>query len=176
MRESQAWALDLAFELGLSVAGCAAASGLSPTEVWYAWSVRTGLPTPVDPIPSTVRKRCREVQRGWTEEIRLQAERGVTIREQSSTVRYRTDVRREQSKKDRANRTARERLARDAAEAGQVCGAVGDVPGGHADGRHRCGGGRDLHGSLWSTEGAAHLCGAPGAGDLPLGAVAEVAG
>ena len=87
MRVFQAWAVDLGFSLGMSIAGIAAAAGLSEQAVWEQWSIRTGLPTPTDPIPSVVRRRALEVRRGWTEEIRLQAEQGITIREQSAAVR-----------------------------------------------------------------------------------------
>lgn len=167
MRESQKWALELAFELGLSVAGCAAASGLSPTEVWYAWSVRTGLPTPVDPIPSTIRQRCREVQRGWTEDMRLQAERGITARASSHTIAYRLEARRAEYR--RYEQVRRERSESSTRPQG---GAVHHDPGGDPVGRRGGEGSLDRDRAEWDAEGSFGSGGSSGAGDLSDGALA----
>lgn len=171
MRESQRWALDVAFGVGLSVAGAAAASGLSLETVWVEWSKRTGLPTPFDPVPSTIAKRCREVQRGWSEEVRLLAWNGVTIRPQSTTVAYRQEARKAQTRKDHAARAERLRREKSESSIGSADRSEHHGPGGHAPG-----GCRD-HGPLdpgW--EGAASSGSAPGAGDLPVGIVGEIAG
>jgi hypothetical protein len=86
--------IDICFGVGLSVKTTAWVIGESTGLVWHEWSVRTGLPTPGDPPPSAIRRRAREVQRGWTDDLRQLAEYGCTQRPSSKTVGYRQIERR----------------------------------------------------------------------------------
>jgi len=100
--------IDICFGVGLSVKTTAWVIGESTGLVWHEWSVRTGLPTPGDPPPSAIRRRAREVQRGWTDDLRQLAEYGCTQRPSSKTVGYRQVERRAQQKKYDGNRKAKE--------------------------------------------------------------------
>jgi hypothetical protein len=62
--------VDICFGIGLSVKTTAWVVRDSVDRVWHEWSVRTGLPTPHDPISSVIEQRAKEVQAGWTEEQR----------------------------------------------------------------------------------------------------------
>lgn len=88
-------ALDICFGVGLSVRSTAWVIGESTDLVWHEWSVRTGLPTPKDPVGSVIAKRAKEVQQGWTEEQRQLAQFGCTARPSSKTCEYRQRHRRE---------------------------------------------------------------------------------
>jgi len=90
--------LDICFGVGLSVQSTAWVIRDSEERVWHEWSVRTGLPTPRDPASSVIRRRVREVQRGWTEDIRQLALYGCTQRQSSATVEYRQAERRQKQK------------------------------------------------------------------------------
>jgi len=85
--------IDLCFGLGLSVERTAWVCGESLSRCWHEWSVRTGLPTPADPTPSAIKRRAREVKRGWTEDLEILARHGITLRPSSETVRYRNEAR-----------------------------------------------------------------------------------
>lgn len=85
--------IDLCFGLGLSVERTAWVCGESLSRCWHEWSVRTGLPTPADPTPSAIKRRVREVKRGWTEELEILARHGITLRPSSEAVRYRNEAR-----------------------------------------------------------------------------------
>jgi len=98
--------IDICFAIGLSVKTTAWVIGESTGLVWHEWSVRTGLPTPGDPPPSAIRRREREVQRGWTDDLRQLAEYGCTQRPSSKTVGYRQVERRANQKRYDANRKA----------------------------------------------------------------------
>ncbi len=87
--------IDICLGVGLSIRSTAWVVGESVDLVWHEWSVRTGLPTPKDPVQSTIRKRAKEIQRGWTPELRQLAEHGCTARPSSRTVEYRQRHRRE---------------------------------------------------------------------------------
>ena len=101
-------ALDICFGVGLSVRSTAWVIRESEDLVWHEWSVRTGLPTPKDPVGSVIRRRAREVQRGWTEEQRQLAQFGCTMRPSSKTCEYRQRHRREIQKRYEAKRKAKE--------------------------------------------------------------------
>ena len=101
-------ALDICFGVGLSVRSTAWVIRESEDLVWHEWSVRTGLPTPKDPVGSVIRRRAREVQRGWTDEQRQLAQFGCTARPSSSTCEYRQRHRREIQKRYEAKRKAKE--------------------------------------------------------------------
>ena len=81
--------IDICLGVGLSIRSTAWVVGESVDLVWHEWSVRTGLPTPKDPIGSVIQQRAKEVQAGWTEEQRQLAQFGCTARPSSSTVQYR---------------------------------------------------------------------------------------
>jgi hypothetical protein len=100
--------LDICFGVGLSVRSTAWVIRESEERVWHEWSVRTGLPTPKDPVGSVIRRRAREVQRGWTEELRQMASLGCTMRPSSKTCEYRQAQRRENQKRYDANRKAKQ--------------------------------------------------------------------
>jgi len=85
--------LDICFGVGLSVKETARVVGEATGVVWHESSRRTGLPTPTDPGLSVIRKRAREVQRGWDQVQRVQARNGITERPSSSTVDYRNQNR-----------------------------------------------------------------------------------
>lgn len=101
-------ALDICFGVGLSVKTTAWVIRESEELVWHEWSVRTGLPTPKDPVVSVIRKRAMEVQKGWTEEQRQLAQFGCTARPSSKTCEYRQRHRREIQKRYEANRKAKQ--------------------------------------------------------------------
>ena len=100
--------VDICFGIGLSVKTTAWVVRDSVDRVWHEWSVRTGLPTPHDPISSVIQQRAREVQAGWTEEQRQLAQFGCTARPSSSTCEYRQRHRREIQKRYEANRKAKQ--------------------------------------------------------------------
>ena len=101
-------ALDICFGVGLSVKTTAWVIRESEDLVWHEWSVRTGLPTPKDPVGSVIRRRAREVQRGWTEEQRQLAQFGCTMRSSSKTCEYRQAQRRENQKRYDETRKAKQ--------------------------------------------------------------------
>ena len=101
-------ALDICFGVGLSVKSTAWVIRESEDLVWHEWSVRTGLPTPKDPAGSVIRRRAKEVQRGWSDEIRQMASFGCTARPSSRTCEYRQRHRREIQKRYEANRKAKQ--------------------------------------------------------------------
>ena len=101
-------ALDICFGVGLSVRSTAWVIRESEDLVWHEWSVRTGLPTPKDPIGSVIRRRAREVQKGWTEEQRQMASLGCTMRPSSKTCEYRQAQRRDNQKRYDATRKAKQ--------------------------------------------------------------------
>jgi len=101
-------ALDICFGVGLSVRSTAWVIRESEDLVWHEWSVRTGLPTPKDPAGSVIRRRAREVQKGWTDELRQMASLGCTMRPSSKTCEYRQRHRREIQKRYEANRKAKQ--------------------------------------------------------------------
>jgi hypothetical protein len=101
-------ALDICFGVGLSVRSTAWVIRESEDLVWHEWSVRTGLPTPKDPVGSVIRRRAREVQKGWTEEQRQMASLGCTMRPSSKTCEYRQAQRRENQKRYDATRKAKQ--------------------------------------------------------------------
>ena len=100
--------VDICFGIGLSVKTTAWVVRDSVDRVWHEWSVRTGLPTPHDPISSVIQQRAREVQAGWTEEQRQLAQFGCTARPSSKTCEYRQRHRREIQKRYEANRKAKQ--------------------------------------------------------------------
>ena len=100
--------VDICFGIGLSVKTTAWVVRDSVDRVWHEWSVRTGLPTPGDPPPSAIRSRAREVQKGWSEDLRQLAEYGCTMRPSSKTVEYRQIERRSNQNRYEANRKAKE--------------------------------------------------------------------
>jgi hypothetical protein len=102
-------ALDICFGVGLSVKSTAWVIRESEDLVWHEWSVRTGLPTPNDPAGSVIRRRAREVQKGWTKELRQMAAVGCTMRPSSKTCEYRQVERRANQKRYDANRKVKER-------------------------------------------------------------------
>ena len=104
--------IDICFGVGLSVKSTAWVVGESTGLVWHEWSVRTGLPTPGDPPPSAIRRRAKEVQRGWSDELRQMASFGCTMRPSSKTVDYRQIQRRENQKRYDGNRKAKELACR----------------------------------------------------------------
>ena len=106
--DASSTALDICFGVGLSVKSTAWVIGESTDLVWHEWSVRTGLPTPKDPVGSVIRRRAREVQAGWTDELRQLAEFGCTARPSSKTCEYRQRHRREIQKRYEANRKAKQ--------------------------------------------------------------------
>ena len=101
-------ALDICFGVGLSVRSTAWVIRESEDLVWHEWSVRTGLPTPKDPVGSVIAKRAKEVQQGWTDEQRQLAQFGCTARPSSKTCEYRQRHRREIQKRYEANRKAKQ--------------------------------------------------------------------
>ena len=100
--------VDICFGIGLSVKTTAWVVRDSVDRVWHEWSVRTGLPTPHDPISSVIQQRAKEVQAGWTDEQRQLAQFGCTARPSSSTCEYRQRHRREIQKRYEANRKAKQ--------------------------------------------------------------------
>ena len=100
--------IDICLGVGLSIRSTAWVVGESVDLVWHEWSVRTGLPTPKDPIGSVIQQRAKEVQAGWTEEQRQLAQFGCTARPSSSTVQYRQRQRREAHKRWKAAKKAKE--------------------------------------------------------------------
>ena len=100
--------IDICFGIGLSVKTTAWVVRDSVDRVWHEWSVRTGLPTPHDPISSVIQKRAKEVQAGWTDEQRQLAQFGCTARPSSKTCEYRQRHRREIQKRYEANRKAKQ--------------------------------------------------------------------
>jgi hypothetical protein len=106
--EAKRSAIDICFGVGLSVQSTAWVIRENEDRVWHEWSVRTGLPTPKDPVGSVIRRRAREVQRGWTDEQRQLAQFGCTARPSSSTCEYRQRHRREIQKRYEAKRKAKE--------------------------------------------------------------------
>ena len=74
--------------------------------------MRTGLPTPKDPVGSVIAKRAKEVQAGWTDELRQMASVGCTMRPSSKTCEYRQAQRRENQKRYDGNRKAKELACR----------------------------------------------------------------
>ena len=100
--------VDICFGIGLSVKTTAWVVRDSVDRVWHEWSVRTGLPTPHDPISSVIQQRAKEVQQGWTEEQRQLAQFGCTARPSSKTCEYRQRHRREIQKRYEANRKAKQ--------------------------------------------------------------------
>ena len=104
--------IDICFGVGLSVKTTAWVVGESTGLVWHEWSVRTGLPTPGDPPPSAILRRAKEVQRGWSDELRQMASFGCTMRPSSKTCEYRQSERRENQKRYDENRKAKEQACR----------------------------------------------------------------
>ena len=100
--------LDICFGIGLSVKTTAWVVRDSVDRVWHEWSVRTGLPTPHDPISSVIQQRAKEVQAGWTEEQRQLAQFGCTARPSSKACEYRQRHRREIQQRYIAKRKAKE--------------------------------------------------------------------
>ena len=100
--------VDICFGIGLSVKTTAWVVRDSVDRVWHEWSVRTGLPTPHDPISSVIEQRAKEVQAGWTDELRQMASFGCTMRPSSKTCEYRQRHRREIQKRYEANRKAKQ--------------------------------------------------------------------
>jgi hypothetical protein len=100
--------VDICFGIGLSVKTTAWVVRDSVDRVWHEWSVRTGLPTPHDPISSVIRRRAREVQRGWSDELRQMASLGCTMRPSSKTCEYRQAQRRDNQKRYDATRKAKQ--------------------------------------------------------------------
>ena len=104
--------IDICFGVGLSVKTTAWVVGESTGLVWHEWSVRTGLPTPGDPPPSAIRSRAKEVQRGWSDELRQMASFGCTMRPSSKTCEYRQAQRRANQRRYDGNRKAKEQECR----------------------------------------------------------------
>jgi len=100
--------IDICFGVGLSVKTTAWVVRDSVDRVWHEWSVRTGLPTPHDPISSVIQQRAKEVQAGWTEEQRQLAQFGCTARPSSKTVEYRQRQRQEVHQRWKATKKAKE--------------------------------------------------------------------
>jgi hypothetical protein len=109
--EAKRSALDICFGVGLSVQSTAWVIRENEDRVWHEWSVRTGLPTPKDPVGSVIRRRAREVQKGWTDELRQMASLGCTMRPSSSICEYRQAQRRENQKRYDETRKAKEQQA-----------------------------------------------------------------
>jgi len=103
--------LDICFGVGLSVKETARVVGEATGVIWHEWSRRTGLPTPTDPGLSVIRKRAREVQRGWDEMQRVQARNGITERPSSATVDYRNQSRQAAYKRWEVARKAKQQEA-----------------------------------------------------------------
>ena len=101
-------ALDICFGVGLSVRSTAWVIRESEDLVWHEWSVRTGLPTPKDPVGSVIAERAKEVQRGWSDELRQMASLGCTMRPSSKTCEYRQAQRRDNQKRYDATRKAKQ--------------------------------------------------------------------
>jgi hypothetical protein len=106
--EAKRSALDICFGVGLSVQSTAWVIRENEDRVWHEWSVRTGLPTPHDPISSVIQQRAKEVQAGWTDEQRQLAQFGCTMRPSSKTCEYRQAQRRENQKRYDATRKAKQ--------------------------------------------------------------------
>jgi hypothetical protein len=104
--------IDICFGIGLSVKTTAWVVRDSVDRVWHEWSVRTGLPTPHDPISSVIQQRAKEVQAGWTEEQRQLAQFGCTARPSSKTVEYRQRQRQEVHQRWKATKKAKEQECR----------------------------------------------------------------
>jgi hypothetical protein len=104
--------IDICFGIGLSVKTTAWVVRDSVDRVWHEWSVRTGLPTPHDPISSVIQQRAREVQAGWTEEQRRLAQFGCTARPSSKTCEYRQRQRQEVHQRWKATKKAKEQECR----------------------------------------------------------------
>jgi len=104
--------IDICFGIGLSVKTTAWVVRDSVDRVWHEWSVRTGLPTPHDPISSVIKKRAKEVQAGWTEEQRQLAQFGCTARPSSKTVEYRQRQRQEVHQRWKSTKKAKEQECR----------------------------------------------------------------
>jgi hypothetical protein len=104
--------IDICFGIGLSVKTTAWVVRDSVDRVWHEWSVRTGLPTPHDPISSVIQQRAKEVQAGWTEEQRQLAQFGCTARPSSKTVEYRQRHRQEVHQRWKATKKAKEQECR----------------------------------------------------------------
>jgi hypothetical protein len=104
--------IDICFGIGLSVKTTAWVVRDSVDRVWHEWSVRTGLPTPHDPISSVIQQRAREVQAGWTDEQRQLAQFGCTARPSSKTVEYRQRQRQEVHQRWKATKKAKEQECR----------------------------------------------------------------
>jgi len=100
--------IDICFGIGLSVKTTAWVVRDSVDRVWHEWSVRTGLPTPHDPISSVIQQRAKEVQAGWTDEQRQLAQFGCTARPSSKTVEYRQRQRQEVHQRWKAAKKAKE--------------------------------------------------------------------
>ena len=106
--EAKRSVLDICFGVGLSVQSTAWVIRENEDRVWHEWSVRTGLPTPKDPVGSVIRRRAREVQKGWTDELRQMASLGCTMRPSSKTCEYRQAQRRDNQKRYDATRKAKQ--------------------------------------------------------------------
>jgi hypothetical protein len=104
--------IDICFGIGLSVKTTAWVVRDSVDRVWHEWSVRTGLPTPHDPISSVIQQRAKEVQAGWTDEQRQLAQFGCTARPSSKTVEYRQRQRQEVHQRWKATKKAKEQECR----------------------------------------------------------------
>jgi hypothetical protein len=104
--------IDICFGIGLSVKTTAWVVRDSVDRVWHEWSVRTGLPTPHDPISSVIQQRAKEVQAGWTDEQRQLAQFGCTARPSSKTVEYRQRQRQEAHQRWKATKKAKEQECR----------------------------------------------------------------
>jgi hypothetical protein len=100
--------VDLCFELGLSAERTAEVAGISKSDAWHLWSVRTGLPVLTDPPPDEIERLVAEIQSGWSDEVREMARRHETNRPSSKVCEYRIRRHREinrawvQRKKERA--------------------------------------------------------------------------
>jgi hypothetical protein len=110
--EAKRSALDICFGVGLSVQSTAWVIRENEDRVWHEWSVRTGLPTPHDPISSVIQQRAKEVQAGWTDEQRQLAQFGCTMRPSSKTCEYRQAQRQEVHQRWKATKKAKEQECR----------------------------------------------------------------
>jgi hypothetical protein len=81
--------VDLCFELGLSAERTAEVAGISKSDAWHLWSVRTGLPVLTDPPPDEIERLVAEIQSGWSDEVREMARRHETNRPSSTVCEYR---------------------------------------------------------------------------------------
>lgn len=81
--------VDLCFELGLSAERTAEVAGISKSDAWHSWSVKTGLPVLSDPPPEELERLVAEIQSGWTDEVREMARRHETNRPSSKVCEYR---------------------------------------------------------------------------------------